>query len=233
MKARTQRKTSARKSANSRFFLPLSNQTGNPVPEPKSTREGEKQGSWVRCKVVPTAFPCCLFMLHVRAACPGCFMSMLHAHAACPCCMPILHVHASCPCCMSMLRVHAACPCCMDTRATCSCCLSILHAHTIYPCCMSILHGLATCPCCVSLLHVQAVRLCCMFKLYAFVTWFGTWGWEHPRHLIRRQYQHEIVAILKSHYAYLFLFTNLRLWPPLGSVKSPESMQPYCKAGFR
>jgi hypothetical protein len=51
--------------------------------------------------LVFATYPCCMFVLHVRAAWPCC-MSVL---------MSVQHVHIVCQCCLSMLRAHQLCHC--------------------------------------------------------------------------------------------------------------------------
>jgi hypothetical protein len=46
---KTKAPSAKEKSANSRFFLLLPQNFGNPVPESKATRHGEKKGSGRRC----------------------------------------------------------------------------------------------------------------------------------------------------------------------------------------
>jgi hypothetical protein len=84
-----------------------------------------------------TVCSCCMFMLHVHAACP-CFSY--------PCCVPMQHVCAACPCFISMLHAHA----------TCLCCMFMLYIHAARSCNMSVLHVHAACPCCMSMLYVHA-----------------------------------------------------------------------------
>jgi hypothetical protein len=59
------------KKANSRFFLPLPHSTGNPFPEPKATRQREKQDSSVRCMYV-TYKNHFHSWFHNRLFCAGC-----------------------------------------------------------------------------------------------------------------------------------------------------------------
>jgi hypothetical protein len=97
---------------------PLSHHTEAMVPESKSTRQGENQGSRVRCMHVHGACLCCVALLLTHAACSCCmtvlkflcFKSMLHVHIACLCYVSMLCIHSSCACYRSMLHVHAACP---------------------------------------------------------------------------------------------------------------------------
>ncbi len=143
------------------------------------TRQGERQGSWVRC-------------IHLPAACDVAgpyFLSMLHVH--CPCCMSLLHFYASSRCRMylrqarapclsfmseldvndachvSMLHVYAACPCCMSGQyfhAGCSCCcprnMSMLLLHAACLWCMSVQHVHTLCPCCLSMPHSHVNAAC-------------------------------------------------------------------------
>ncbi len=126
----------------------------NPVPEPKSTRQGGKARVLLLSKVYP---------------CPPCILLLFHAfHAACPCCLSPLHVPAESSCCMLMLSVHYAFLCYKHVYAACPFCISISmpHDHAACPYCMSIsmLHVLTSRPCCMSSLNVDA-RPCCIFML--------------------------------------------------------------------
>jgi hypothetical protein len=56
----------------------------------------------------------------------------LHAHAECQCCMFMLHVHAACSSSMCTLHVHATCLCCLSMLhflVACQMCMSVLHVH--------------------------------------------------------------------------------------------------------
>jgi hypothetical protein len=128
---------------------------------------------------VPAAFPCCLIMLHVRAACRSEFLrfiSMLHVHTA----GSMFYVHTTSPC-MSMLvflcsmplrKIRAPCPCFISTlhfhavhmfmKQICLCCMSIYMPHILAACpyFMFMSHVLAACPCFMSMPHVLAACSC-------------------------------------------------------------------------